>query len=179
MAELKFSIFNYIAHFGIYDYIAYIWLILTFLILVFLSLLLAKKSTKMSVVMILFAFILLFVGPFVLKYFLDKTVRPVLVNHVVYKKLHFSNTLIVDYSLKNLSKKPYYFCQIDTKVYKPSKSKLRNFLNKLKPITYRTIINKKEIKAGESMQGRTLFYDFSYPKDINVSVEAKCYGGRR
>ncbi|MFK5881629.1 MAG: DUF2393 family protein [Sulfurospirillum sp.] len=179
MNELKFSIFNYINHFGIYDYIAFIWLFLTFLILLFLSILFIKKSIKISLILILLSFVLLFVGPFALKYFLNKTIWPVLVSHIKYEKLHFSDTLIVDSDIKNISKKPYNFCQINTKIYRPSNSKFKNFINKLKPIEYRTILSKRELKAGETMQNRTIFYNFSYKGDVNISVDAECYGAKR
>jgi len=179
MGELKFSIFNYIEHFSIYDYMAYIWLLLTFLTLLFLSLLFIKKSIKLSIIIILFSLIILFTGPFVLKYFLDKIIRPVKISNVSYKKLHFSNTLIVDSSIKNLSKKPYSFCQIDTIVYKPSNSKLKNLINKLKPIKYMTIIIKRELKVGAIMKNRVTFYNFTYNGDINISVDAECYGAKR
>ncbi len=177
MNELKFSILNYINHFGIYDYIAYIWLFLTFLILISLSLLLLKKSTKLSIILLLFSFILLLAGPFVLKYFLDKTVRPVEISKLKYQKLHFSNTLIVDFTLKNISKKPYSLCQINTKVYKTSKSKLKKIINRLKPISARTILVKRILKANKTLDNRVVFYNFIYPGNINVSVSAECYRG--
>ena len=178
MGELKFSIFNYIEHFGIYDYMAYIWLLLIFLTLLFLSLLSIKRSVKFSLILILFAFILLFTAPFALKYFLDKTLRPVKISHIKHQKLHFSNTLIVDYKIENISKKPYIICQIDTKVYKPSNSKLKTFFNKLKPIANKTIISKRELGVGVTMNSRTTFYDFAYGGDINISVDAECYGAK-
>ncbi len=179
MNELKYSIFNYIDHFSIYDYMAYIWFLLLFLILLVLSILLVKKSLKISIILILFSFIYLFITPFILKYFLDKTLRPTRVSQIKYKKLHFSDTLIIDSKIENLSKKPYVFCQINTKVYKPSTSTLKNFINKLKPIKYKSIITKRELKAGETMQNQTVFYNFSYNGDINVSVSAECYGAKK
>ncbi len=179
MGELKLSIFNYINHFSVYDFMAYIWLLLIFFIILFMSLLLIKKSIKLSLVLMLFAFVLLFIAPFALKYFLDKTLRPVEISHISHQKLHFSNTLIVDCKIKNISKKPYTVCQINTKIYKTSNSKLKTFFNKLKPIANRTIIAKRELKVGATMDSRTTFYDFTYSGDINISINAKCYGGKR
>ena len=175
MNELKFSIFNYLNHFGLYDYIAYIWLILTFFILLFLSLILIKKSIKISIMLMLFSFLLFFVGPPVLKYFLDITTRPVEIGKINFKKLHFSNTLIIDTKIKNISKKTYSECQINAKVYKQKKEKIKNFISKLKPITHRTILSKQELKSGESMNRRIIFCNFAYNNDINVSINAGCY----
>jgi len=175
MNELKFSIFNYIKHFELYDYVAYIWLFLTFFILLILSLILIKKSTKISVILILFSFFLFFIGPPVLKYFLDTTIRPIKINKINFKKLNFSDTLIVDSKIKNISKKIYSECQIHAKIYKQGKTKIKIFINKLKPITHRTILSKAELKPGDSMDNRIIFYNFTYNHDINVSISAECY----
>jgi len=175
MNELKFSIFNYLNHFRLYDYVAYIWLFLTFFILLVLSLILIKKSTKISLILILFSLVLFFIGPPVLKYFLDTTIRPVKISKINFKKLNFSDTLIVDTIIKNISKNIYNECQINTKVYKRGKTKIKTFINKLKPITHRTIISKAILKPGESMDNRIIFYNFTYNHDINVSTSAECY----
>ena len=175
MKELKFSIFNYLNHFGLYDYIAYIWLFLTFFILLILSIILIKKSIKISIILILFSLLLFFIGPPVLKYFLDTTIRPVEISKINFKKLHFTDTLIVDTKIKNISKKIYSECQINAKVYKQGETKIKIFINKLKPITHRTILSKVKLKSGESMDNRMIFYNFIYNHDINVSISAECY----
>ncbi len=175
MNELKFSIFNYLNHFGLYDYIAYAWLFLTFFIFLILSLILIRKSTKISIILMLISFILFFTGPPILKYFLDTTIRPVKISKINFKKLHFSNTLIVDTKIENISKKIYNECLINVKVYKREKTKIKIFISKLKPITYRTIISKQKLKPGEFMSSRIVFYNFTYNHDINVSTSAECY----
>lgn len=175
MNELKFEVLNYLNHFGLYDYIAYIWLFLTFFILLILALILIKKSTKISIILILFSLILFFIGPPALKYFLDTAIRPVKISKTSFKKLNFSNTLIVDTKIKNISKNTYSECQINTKVYKQGKTKIKNFINKLKPITHRTILSKEKLKPGESMDSRIIFYNFTYNNDINISLSAECY----
>ena len=175
MNELKFSIQNYINHFGLYDYIAYIWLFLTLFILLILSFILIKKSIKISILLILFSIVLFFIGPPTLKYFLDATIRPVEITKTSFKKLHFSDTLIVDTKIKNISKNIYSQCQISAKVYKQAKSKIKIFVNKLKPIAYRTILSKTKLKPGESMDKQIIFYNFTYNHDINVSISTVCY----
>ena len=175
MNELKLSILNYFNHFGLYDYLAYIWLILTFFILLILSIILLKKSVKLSIIMILLSFILLFIGPPVLKYFLDITTRPVEISKISFKKLHYTNTLIISTIIKNISKNPYKQCSITAKVYKQEKTKIKTFISKLKPIAYRTILSKQELKPGESMNNRIIFSNFAYNNDINVSINAGCY----
>ncbi len=175
MSELKFSIFNYINHFSLYDYMAYIWLLLTFFILIILSIIIMKKSLKISIIMILLSFILLSIGPIILKNFLDKALRATQIKNVNFEKLHFSNTLIVNSVIKNVSEKAFSQCQIKTKVYKSSDSKIKSFINELKPIRYRTILEQRVINPGAIIDNRIVFNNFIYSGDINISIKAECY----
>ncbi len=175
MIELKFSILNYIHNLSLYDYLAFVWLFLTFLVLVILAIIIMKKATKTSMFILLLSLFLLLIGPFIIKNYLNKTLRTVDTSDVKFQKLHFSNTLIVDYKIKDLSKQDFKECEVQIKVYKPSPSKIKLFVNRLKPIEQRTILLKEHIKAGDFIQKRSVFDNFVYNKDINVSVQAQCY----
>ncbi len=175
MTELKFSILEYIQNLGLYDYLAFAWLFLTFLILIILSIIIMKKAIKTSMFVLLLSLILLLIGPFFIKHYLNKTLRRVDTRSIQFQKLNFSNTLIVNYKIKNLSKKSFKECEIHITVYRPSASKLKLFLNKLKPIEQKTILIKEPINANDFADKRFVFDNFSYNRDINVSVEAQCY----
>ncbi len=175
MSELKTALILYVHNFSIYDYIAYIWLFLTFLVFLVLSIFTSGKSNKLSFLLLLISFLLLIIGPFIIKPFLDHTIRANKIENLIYKKLHFSNTLIVDFSIKNLSKKDFHTCLIKTSVYKASKSKLKTYIYKLKPILNQSIIDKEIIQAGTSIKKRVVFDNFIYNKDINISLKANCY----
>ena len=175
MNELKTALILYAKNFTFYDYAAYSWLFLTFLILIVFSALIAKKSATLSILTFFFSFILILGGPYTIKYLLDKTIRETKITNLKYYKLHFSDTLIVDFTIKNLSKTDFKVCLVDTKVYKASKSKLKSFINKLKPIRYRPILYKERLDKNSSVDKRVVFDNFRYNKDVNVSVEAKCY----
>jgi len=175
MYDLKLSILTYLHNLGVYDYLAFAGLILIFLLLMILAIILMQKSIKFSIFLLLLSIILLIIGPFSIKYYLNKTIRTVKINNIKFQKLHFSNTLIIDYNIKNLSKKPFKLCEIKTIIYKKSTSELKIFINKLKPIDIRTILLHKQIKVNQSIGKREIFSNFSYNGAIFVSIEPQCY----
>ncbi|MCF6174109.1 MAG: DUF2393 domain-containing protein, partial [Campylobacteraceae bacterium] len=143
--------------------------------LIILSLIIMKRAVKTSMVLLLFSFFFLIIAPFFLKHYLDKTFRTVAVTSVKFQKLNFSNTLIIDYKINNLSKINFKECEIQVVVFKPSVSKYNLFINKLKPIAHRTILSKEKIDANTSKEKRYVFDDFTYDRDVNVSVSTQCY----
>ncbi len=175
MYDLKLSILTYIHNFGLYDYIAFVWLLVTFFVLLILAVIIIKKSTKLSMFLILLSIILLIVGPFSIKYYLGKTIRAVKINNIKFQKLNFSHTLIIDYSIKNESKKSFRLCETKTIIYQKSQSKIKLFLNQLKPIAFRTILIKEPIAPSASINKRLVLDDFTTNYDINVSIDAQCY----
>lgn len=175
MNELKASISLYINHFTNYDYIAFAWLLATFLLLLVLAVLSIRKSPKFSLFLVILSFILFFIGPLFLKTFLDKTIRPVAIKNINYEKLHFSHTLILNWDIKNLSRKPYKYCKITTLIYKPSSAKITLFMNKLNPILRKTLFEKKDINPNEIDNNSLVLNNFYNSSDINVSVQAECY----
>jgi len=175
MYELKISILTYIHNLGLYDYIAFAWLLITFFVLLILAIITIKRFTKLSMFLLLLSMVLLIIGPFSIKYYLGKTIRTVSINSIKFQKLNFSNTLIVDYNVENRSKKTFKLCEIKTIVYKKSQSKIKLFLNQLKPIALRTILLKEKIAPGNFVSKRLVLNNFTTNQDINVSIEAQCY----
>jgi hypothetical protein len=158
-----------------YDYIAFSWLILTFFIALLLAILLAKKSAILSIVILLFSLVLLGGGPFVLKHMLDGYLRPTKTTLNSVKKLHFSDILLVDATLQNTSKHPFSICTINTKVYKRSENSLKKFIDTLKPLRKKSIVIQKSIEVNQTQDVKITFYNFSYDKDINVTITPECY----
>jgi len=172
---LKVSIMNYITHFSMYDYVAYAWLILLFFITILLATVLSKKTPFFSVFLLIVSLVLLFVGPFVLKHYLDKTIRPTKIEINLVQKLNFSDTLIVDGYITNLSKRKFSICTIHVEVIKKGKNSLQDILNKLKPIRKKSTILKDAVDKNSTDSFRVVFNNFTYSKDFNVSVGSSCY----
>jgi len=171
----KASILNYANHFSMYDYGAYAWLILLFFVTILLSILVAKKSPIFSILILLLSLALLFAGPFILKNYLDKSLRPSISKTIEVKKLNFSNSLIVTGDVTNVSKKNFSICSIDITVLKNSDNEIKNFINQLKPLRKQTISIDKLIEVNTTKEFRVVFDNYTYSNDINVSIKSECY----
>ena len=172
---LKASILLYINNFGLYDYVGYALLILLFFIIILVSILLAKKSIISSLLMLVISFVVLFVGPFVLKSYLDDYLRPIQINTQMVKKLTFSDALVVTGDLTNTSKKNYSTCKVKISVLKQGSNKIKNLVNGLKPLRKKTIFINEPVDVNMTEDFRVVFDSYTYTKDINVSVDAECY----
>ena len=171
----KASILNYLHHFSMYDYAAYAWLILIFFVTILLSILVAKKSPILSVLILMLSLGVLFAGPLVLKHYLNKYLRPSLSQPILVKKLSFSDTLIVTGALTNQSKKSFSTCKVNISVLKSSESKIQNFINQLKPLLNQSISIDKPIEVNATKEFRVVFDRYTYPDDINISIKSECY----
>ena len=61
------------------------------------------------------------------------------------KQLEYSNTLLVDLRLTNLSKKSFNYCKIGLSFYKNSGNALRRYANELKPFLKENIVLKDSL----------------------------------
>lgn len=172
---IKSSILLYVNHFGMYDYIAFAWLIFTFFIALLLSIVLAKRSVLLSIFILLFALVLIGAGPFALKKVLDNYLRASNTTISLFKKLNFTNVLIINGEVNNLSKKSFSTCTLDASVYKQSTNNIKQFINQLKPIRKKSILLNKSIESNQSEEFQITFYNFDYDQDVNVSVSSECY----
>ena len=174
-SSFKTSFLYYIDNFSVYDYVAFAWLIVIFFLTVLLAILIAKKSPIFSIVTLFLALTFLFAAPFIIKHYLDKFVRPSLSEIVSIKKLNFSDTLIVDALVSNISKNSFSKCKISVSVVKKSDSKMESFLNQLKPLRKRTIFISEPIDINTSRDIRVVFDGYPYNKEINATVSSECY----
>ena len=172
---IKTYILNYLHHFSMYDYAAYAWLILIFFVTILLSILVAKKSPIFSILILMLSLGLLFAGPFILKHYLDKYLRASSAQATHIKKLNFSNTLIVNGIVINLSKKNFSTCSVDVLVVKNSKSDIQKFINQLKPLQKQSIFINNPIEVNATKEFRVVFDNYQYSHDINISIKSECY----
>lgn len=171
----KSDISTYINHFLIYDYVAYAWLILLFFIAILLAIYIAKKSPLFSVFILTLSLILLFIGPVVIKNYLDQYLRPTQNKVLLVNKLTFSNALVVNGEVKNTSKINYSICNTEITVFKSSDSSIKIFINKLKPLRKQTIFINEPLEVNATKDLRIVFDNYTYTEDVNVSIDSKCY----
>lgn len=172
---LKISAINYLNHFTMYDYIAFSWLIIIFFIFLLLSIFLAKKNALISIVVLLISLALLFAGPFVIKHYLDQYLRANQTTTTMVKKLNFSDAMIVEGEVKNISKKPFSICSIQISILKNSSGNIQKFLNQLKPLRKQSISINSPIDVNMSETFRIVFDGYTDSEDVNVSIKSECY----
>lgn len=173
---LKLSLLTYIKHFGLYDYLAFGWLIVTFLVLIILASLIAKRSSVASLLLIIFALILLVVSPLFIKMKLGETLRSTTTEINMVKKLTFSDSLIVEGMIYNTSNKDFTLCLVQTSVFKQTDAQgLKAFINTLKPISNQSIFVKQNLPKEGALEFQSVFDDFRYSGDVNATLKAECY----
>jgi hypothetical protein len=177
MAEtLKLSFLTYLRHLGAYDFIGLVWFGFTFLALIVLAIFIAKRSSALALLLIIFALIFFAIAPFALKYKLNDYLRPTSTHVHTVKKLTFSDSIIIEATLNNLSSKDFSICLFQTQLFKKtSQEGIRKYLAQLKPLANQSILVRQPFLAGESFEYKTLFDDFSYAGDVEATLKAECY----
>lgn len=171
----KNALITYINHFSVYDYAAYAWLILLFFVTILLCVFIAKKSPLFSILIFIISLGLLFVGPFIIKKYLDEYIRPTQNKTLSIKKLTFSDALIVVGEIKNISKKDYSICNIQLNVHKTSNSYFKDLINRLKPLRKKTISLHETLEVNATKELRVVFDNYTSTNDVNVSIDSTCY----
>lgn len=173
---LKISFLLYINHLGLYDYLAFGWFFLTFLLFIGLSIVIVKRSTALSLLLIVMALIFFSVVPFVLKDTLNQKLRPTYSDIVQTQKLNFSDSFIIEATLFNKSKKDFTLCLVQTTLLrKKDGESLKNYLIPLKPIANQSILLQELLLANDMREIKVIFDDFSYDKEVDVTIKSECY----
>lgn len=174
-SSLKTSIQTYISHMQTYDYLAFGWLFLLFFLFFILALILIRRKPFLSLFILLVDISVVGVSPFAIKWYLDDKLRGNESQTTLVKQLQFSDTLIVEGSVKNISDIDFTTCLTHVKVIKPDNNKYKSFLLALKPIRNQSILLEMPPARGQETPFRVLFEPFRYGGDFNVTVNAECY----
>lgn len=173
---IKVSFLIYLKNLGLYDYLAFGWLIITFFILVFLSILVARKSSALSLLIIIISLIVFVVSPFLIKLKLTEIQRPVSTQLESLQKLTYSDTLIVNTTIFNHSTKDLRQCLVTTAIIKDiPTSGYRFYLNWLNPIDNQSILVSELLPKEGSMEYRAIFDDYTYEGNVTALIHAECY----
>ena len=173
---LKISFLIYLINLGLYDYLALGWLVITFFILIFLSILIARKSASLALLLIIISLIIFLVAPFMIKQKVNELQRPVNTEITNVKKLTFSPSLIVEGNINNLSQKDFTKCLVQTNVIKNIDTNfLKSYINALKPIANKSIMVEQSLAKNDFIEYRVVFDDFEYEGNVTASIKAECY----
>ena len=175
MAELQNSLKFYAEYFSWIDWVSYSWAFLLFLIIFVVSIYVMSKAQILGVLMLFLSIFGLAAGVYFISDFLDTRLRARNLELISQKRLSYTDALVVDFNLKNLSKKSFGRCNIRLKFYYPSENKLKNAINKFKPFLKENIIFEGQIAAGESRRISGAIEGFRAARDYNITTASECF----
>ncbi len=155
-----------------YDYILFSIIFATFILLVILGIVLRKKA-GLAIFFILLAFSILFIGPIVGYAKMHEYLFKNSVELLSQKKLSFTQAVVVKGKLTNESKKNFKSCKITASAYKRNKNQLKNFVYSFKAFKKMSILE-DNIAVGEIREFKIIVEPFTYSKDYNISLGARC-----
>lgn len=175
LTTLKQRGLDYIHYLSTYDYIAYGWLLALLVSFLLMSIVLAGKKPKVSTFFILLVMVLMFTGPFGLKYGLDKIIRKTIIVDKNATQLPFSKNLIATGKIVNEGKITLQKCRVFVKIFKKDDNKYKQIMYTLKPIRKKTIILDKNLTKGETLTYRVVLDHFNYQSPYSVDQSVECY----
>ncbi len=155
-----------------YDYILFGSVFGLFILFIILGIVFRRK-TVLAVLMMLLAFIILFVGPTLGYIKMHEFLYKNSVELVSQKKLTFTKAVVVKGQLTNESKYDFKSCKITATTHKVSKKKLKTYLYSFKSLKKMSILE-YDIAVGDTREFKIIIEPFVYSKDYNVSIGAKC-----
>jgi len=155
-----------------YDYILFGSVFALFILFIILGIVLRKKIS-FAIFLILLAFVILLAGPTVGYIKMHEYIFKNSVEIISQKKLTFTQAVVVKGKLTNESKQNFKSCKITANAHKVSKKKLKTYLYSFKAFKKMSILE-NDIAVGETREFKIIVEPFTYSKDYNISLGAKC-----
>lgn len=173
-SAIRQDLYFYFDHIESWDYVMIACALAGFLVLMVLSFFLIVRSHLLGSLLLLCG--LGFFGwalPFGYN-FVDDTLRARSLELVSLKQLQYSDTMLADFNLTNLSKKTFRWCRVNIKFYKNKKSELKALIAKFKPMKMYFATTNERIAPNESIDFNMTIRNFR-PSDYNVSIYSQCF----
>jgi uncharacterized SAM-binding protein YcdF (DUF218 family) len=155
-----------------YDYILFGAVFTLFILFIILGIVLRKKIA-LAVFLILLAFIVLLAGPTIGRMEMHKSLFKNTTTLTSEKRLQFTDAIVVKGIISNDSRFNFERCLISVNVHPVSENALKNHLFQFKIIKKMSIIE-EDIAKGESRVFKIIVDPFTYSKDYNISLGARC-----
>ncbi len=170
----NFDINEFINNLIIYDYMLFGGAFVIFILFIILAIVLRNKL-GIALFLVLLAFGTLVIAPTLgyveMHNYLFKNSTKI----TSQKKLEFTKAAVINGIVTNESKYNFSSCKITASAYKVSKNKYKNYLLKFKPFKKMSIVE-EDISRGEQRDFKMIMEPFTYSKDYNISIYAKCKG---
>ena len=155
-----------------YDYILFGSVFVLFVLFIILGIVLRKKIF-LAIFLIFLAFIILFAGPTIGYMKMHEFLFKNSVELISQKKLSFTKAVVLKGKLRNESKYFFSSCKITAEAYKVSKKKLKTFIYSFKSFKKMSILE-HDVAVGETREFKMIIEPFTYSKDYNISLGARC-----
>lgn len=169
---MKEKITAFIDNLIVYDYILFGGAFVLFILFIILGIVLRKKI-GLAIFLILLAFSILLLAPSIgyikMHEYLFKNTTLI----TSQKKLEFTKAIVIKGSLVNESKFDFKICKITANVHRVSKNKYKNYLYQFKTIQKSSIL-REDILKGETINFKFFVDPFTYSRDYNLTIGAKC-----
>ncbi len=156
----------------IYDYVYFGSVFILFLLFIILTLLLRKKPT-LALFIFLIALIDITLGPTIGYNYFHSTLYKNKITLTKVKRLTFVQAVVIEGTIKNISKFDFKECKIKASILKNTHNKYKNLIFRFKPIKT-DILTLKDIQKNKQVPFKFLIEPFRYKKDFNVSLSGVC-----
>ncbi|ACM64720.2 DUF2393 domain-containing protein [Campylobacter lari] len=166
----------YTTHLHLVDFLLMTLVVFFFVITLFLALIIRNKPA--FAFMVIFLGILCSAGIAYLGYFLiDTKVRSRITSLDNAQFFVYDNSLSVDYSLTNTSKKSFRYCKLKVEVFKKSddNSTFKNLIHTIKPLRSKSTMIEKTINPQQTINLKTKFSDFKEGQNFDIEISSKCF----
>lgn len=170
---MKSTLTAFIDSLLIYDYLLFGAVVLFFILLLLVAVML-RRRLWLSVLIILTAFVFLVAGPVVGHYQLHHYLFKNSIEVLETKELEFSDALLIQGNITNLSERPFAECTIKASAYKVSGTALIDWIFPLNPFAQATYVIKSPLEPGAAEPFKILIEPFYYEEDYNITTGADC-----
>ncbi len=155
-----------------YDYVLFGGVFILFILLIIFGIL-QRKKVGLAIFFICLSFLILILGP---------TLGYLKMHSYLFKnetqlssqnKLTFTQAIVVKGTLLNKSKVDFQTCKITASASKISGNALKDYIFSFNPLIRMPILE-YNIPKGELREFKIIIEPFTYSKDYNISVEARC-----
>lgn len=165
----------YLDHWHTIDFISVLWIVVLFFLSILFVILIFEKMPIISFVMFFISISAAIFGFLYTKDYVDKMLRNREAVIVLDHKMNYSDALLVDVNLTNLSKSSFKHCSVNVKINKVESSFLKNLINSLKPIYKKTIVLEDHLEPNETRKLHFLFTNFTYDGKYEPKVKSECF----
>ncbi len=173
MNQLRTTLQDFVATLHDYDYILFAVSGALFFLMLLLAIIL-RHRTGLSLLLVLFSFIVIIAGPITGYNYIHSTLFKTDITDLKIKRLEFSEAVVIKGTLTNLGKQSYHKCKISSKAYKGATNFFEEIVHPLNPFIEMSIIEQEEINISESIDFKIILEPFTYAKEYNISIKANC-----